>query len=585
MTVGEGRAAIPPAPPQPRQLGDLAAVALAASTWMGARLAVPTPLLPAAGLVGLALVARRPWVLVAACGLFACSLGSRSLAGLEPPPRGPVDGPAHLVADPQPSDHGASAEARMAGRRVVVQAADGAAGSLLAARAGEVVHVEGRVRPPAPGAAWMVPRHLAGVVQASAVERLDAGPAWARAANRVRSTVDRSTVDMAPDVRALYLGFVLGDDRAQAATLVDDFRGTGLSHLMVVSGQNLAFVLVLLEPLRRRAGPAGRWGLSLGVVLAFAAITRFEPSVLRAGAMVLVATSGQVVGRPSPPWRNLALAVTVLVLIDPLLVRSIGFQLSAAATAAIAVLGPPLAALLPGPRSLAAAVATSAAAQVGVAPILLGFAGGIPVVAVPANVLAGPAAALVTVYGLPAGVAGGVLGHRAAELAHLPTGVGVAWVAAVARVGARLPLGELGRVHLGVLVGCALVARAHPGLRWVAGLAAVATLLAPAWVLRAPPVHVRTEAQIVVWRAEGVTVVEVPGRVREEELLRDLRRAGARRVDVLVVDGDGTEAATLLRHRWEVVRVVDERTAAAAIEVGPLVVQADPPHDPSVGLR
>ena len=52
--------------------------------------------------------------------------------------------------------------------------------------------------------------------------------------------------------RSLYTGLVIGDDREQPADLADAFRGAGLTHLLAVSGQNVAFALALAGPLLRR---------------------------------------------------------------------------------------------------------------------------------------------------------------------------------------------------------------------------------------------------------------------------------------------------------------------------------------------
>jgi hypothetical protein len=51
--------------------------------------------------------------------------------------------------------------------------------------------------------------------------------------------------------RALLAGFLLGDTRAVPDDLVDDFRDSGLSHLLAVSGANVAFVLAIAMPASR----------------------------------------------------------------------------------------------------------------------------------------------------------------------------------------------------------------------------------------------------------------------------------------------------------------------------------------------
>ena len=122
--------------------------------------------------------------------------------------------------------------------------------------------------------------------------------------------------------------------------LLDAFRTSGLSHLTAVSGQNVAYVLAAALPLLRRLRAWWRWAATVGLVTWFMAITRFEPSILRAGVMALLAATAYVRGYQVRPVRVLALAVLLLVLVDPLLVWSVGFWLSVGATAGVCVVGP-----------------------------------------------------------------------------------------------------------------------------------------------------------------------------------------------------------------------------------------------------
>src|SRR5262249_37433872 len=148
-------------------------------------------------------------------------------------------------------------------------------------------------------------------------------------------------------------------------------------------------------------------------------------------------------GRTTSTIRLLALAVTLLLVADPFLVRSVGFQLSVAASAAIVVLAPKIVAAVPGPSFVVGPLAITIAAQVGVAPLLLTAFGRLPVASVPANLLAVPAAGPVMVWGLTAGMAAGVLGGTAATVLQLPTRVLIWWLAFVARWASAAPLGEM----------------------------------------------------------------------------------------------------------------------------------------------
>ena len=169
-------------------------------------------------------------------------------------------------------------------------------------------------------------------------------------------------------------------------------------------------------------------------------LTRSEPSIMRAGAMAALSATAFVLGRERHPARLLCIAVIGLLLVDPLLARSVGFWLSTGATAGVTTVGPWLAARLRVLGLLAVPVAVTLGAQAGVlVPALLVF-GQVPLVSVPANVLAGPVAGGVMLYGLPAGLlAGGV--PSVAPIVMLPCRLGVRWVDLVATLGARLEPG------------------------------------------------------------------------------------------------------------------------------------------------
>jgi competence protein ComEC len=548
---------------------------------LGAFAAAPAPRAVACIGVVVGFGARRPWLVVASLLLVASSLGAAAHDGLRNVAFGPLSGTATLVADPVEGRFDTSAEVRLGAKRWLVRATGPVAGALAQARMGERVAVQGTSRAPPPEARWMVARHLAGVVSATSAEVADRGAAPYRAANRVRSLIEEGAEVLPESQRPLFAGLVIGEDRGQSPELVDDFRASGLSHVLVVSGQNLAFVLALLQPVTTRVSWGHRWLFTMGAIGAFALVTRLEPSVLRASVMAAIAITGRTLGRPQQTRRVLALAVAGLVLVDPLLVHSVGFQLSVAASAGIALLAEPLANRIPGPPAVVEVIASTVAAQLGVAPVLIPFVGGLPVVALIANPLAVPVAGFITMWGLPAGLLAGLLAaldlRWAAEVVHLPTQVMVAWVAAVARHGARLPMGEAGGAHLvAVVVLGAVAGELVPAVRgrWprrmaVAGLAVV--LATPALSLaRQPSERALGEGMGRVIDVAGATIVTVDGRHSEVRLLQSLRRAGVRRVDLLVEGhGRGPRTAALLRHRWPVTSVVERpEVGVVLVELG-----------------
>jgi competence protein ComEC len=256
-------------------------------------------------------------------------------------------------------------------------------------------------------------------------------------ANRLRHVVLRGTEPLPPTPRALLTGFLLGDTRGVPDDVVADYRDSGLSHLLAVSGANVAFTLALVGPLLRRLALGPRTIAALLVVLLFATMTRFEPSVLRASAMAVVALVAGFAGRPASGVRALALAVIGLLLLDPFLLRSIGFWLSCGASAGIVCWSAALRARLPGPAGIRDPLAVSCAAQLGVTPVLLATFGTVPVVTPLTNLLAAPAAEAVGVYGTLASAVGGIA-PPLAPLLQQPTALAIGWISAVAHAGAAV---------------------------------------------------------------------------------------------------------------------------------------------------
>jgi competence protein ComEC len=365
-----------------------------------------------------------------------------------------------LVTDPETVKGALRVELRVGHRHIEAWARGGAAGGLYDRLAGERVEVRGHLRPvPETMRGRLARRHIAARLTVDEVGRWWSGSFPARVANAVRRTFVHGAAPLSITQRSLFAGFVLGDDRDQPATVTDDFRGSGLTHLLVVSGENVAFVLVLAGPLLRRVGLRSRLVIGLTVLFGFGLITRWEPSVLRAEAMAAIALGATALGRPVSTLRVLALAVTGLLLVDPMLVRSVGFLLSVGACTGIALFAARVAGRIPGPRSLADAVGVTVGAQLGVAPILIPVFGPLPLASLPANLLAIPAAGPIMVWGMTAGVVAGLLPRAIASVVHLPTRLLITWVALVARTCARLPLGHLTLVSLGVIGALVIAAR------------------------------------------------------------------------------------------------------------------------------
>jgi competence protein ComEC len=210
-------------------------------------------------------------------------------------------------------------------------------------------------------------------------------------------------------VEGLVAGMVVGDDSAMPTAQRDEMRRSGLAHLTAVSGAHFAVLTVVVIWLVRRARipRAVQALLVAGVASAFTLLVGPEPSVLRAAAMAAVMALALALGRRARALAALAAGVIALLAIDPWVATSLGFCLSITAVAAIAVWSPHLALRLERwivPKA-ARIVAVPLAAGAATAPLLVPVAQGIGAYVVPANIVAAPFAAPVTVIGLLAVIA------------------------------------------------------------------------------------------------------------------------------------------------------------------------------------
>ncbi|MEU8702887.1 ComEC/Rec2 family competence protein [Streptomyces sp. NPDC048680] len=393
-----------------------------------------------------------------------------------------------------------------------------------------------------------------------------------RTAGGLRAGLRTASEGLGPDARALLPGLVVGDTTRVTPELHDAFRATDLTHLMAVSGANLAILLVLLigppgSALRsERRGLAPGLGLSLrmtalvggGLTLAFVLVCRPEPSVLRAAACGLITLLAVGTGRRRTLIPALAAAVLLLVLYDPWLARSYGFVLSVLATGALLTVAPRWSAALQRrrlPFRLAEALAAAAAAQAVCSPVVVLLASRVSLVAIPCNLLAELAVAPATILGF-ATLALAPVAMPAAELLARVAGWPAGWIASVARTGAGLPGAEIdwpdgrpGALLLAVLTGLVVLFARRIGRRpWVCSAAALLLVLEvlrpvpltrvltgwppPRWAFAMCDVGQGDALVLAAGPGSGVVVDAGPDPRPADQCLRDL---GITRVPLLVL--------------------------------------------------
>lgn len=155
-----------------------------------------------------------------------------------------------------------------------------------------------------------------------------------RLANRIDKRLD---THLDGSAYAMARALLIGRNDSLPDTVKRDFRTLGISHTLAISGMHLtvllAGVLQILGKLRTRKGL--RAIISLILIVTYAGICGFTPSVLRAALMAVCLIAANVVGERTMGIRSLFLALCLILLVSPYLVFSLSLQLSSLATLGI----------------------------------------------------------------------------------------------------------------------------------------------------------------------------------------------------------------------------------------------------------
>jgi len=133
--------------------------------------------------------------------------------------------------------------------------------------------------------------------------------------------------------RAILQALVLGQKRDISSQLYKDYAAAGAVHILAVSGLHVGIIyiiiLLLLRPLRDfKKGVYLQYSLLIILLWGFAFITGLSPSVTRAATMFSCFAFAKMINRESSTINNLFLSFFILLLWNPLLLFSVGFQLS-----------------------------------------------------------------------------------------------------------------------------------------------------------------------------------------------------------------------------------------------------------------
>ena len=389
-------------------------------------------------------------------------------------------------------------------------------------------------------------------------------------------TVDRALPE--PQA-ALLLGVVFGYRAALPQALAQQMIASGLVHIVVASGLNVALLARLVQQGLGRIWSRGAAVTALIAIIGYALLSGASPAALRATLMGGLVILAGMIHRQSHVSVALALAAAVLLGIKPSLVRDVGFTLSFAATLGIVIWADSLTRLLrwlPGP--LREALAATLSAQAMTWPLLVAQVHQVSVIAPLANLLVVPLVPFMMVAGAVGAAAGSflpIVGWLPLQMA----GAVARWFEAVIQLMGSLPFAAIPTPYFparwlaaaAILNGGALAGLKLRQFFWrrkiwaalgAAAFAALALLLiAPDGRVHVYALDVGTGSAVLVRTANGHQLLIDAG-PDADRLAQSIGRAlppTARTIDVWLITGGrrtNIGAASSVLDRFQIGRLV-----------------------------
>lgn len=321
----------------------------------------------------------------------------------------------------------------------------------------------------------------------------------------------------------------------------DLFSQAGLAHTLAASGFHLSLLLGLFLAVTQRLSASLRLGLGTVVLLGYAGLTGLQPSICRAVLMGMAGLLGGTLGRKTRPVGLLLAIATLILLVNPIWIWDLGFQLSFMATLGLLVTTRPLIQWLDWlPTPVATAIAVPLAAIAWTLPIQLWAFSTLSLYSLPLNIVMTPLISLIGLVGMADGAIALVFPDLASVTAQglrLPIQILMASVTWVNQLpGQTIALGQ-SLVQVGLIYGVfGLIHRARLRQRLGLSVLVVVLLLLPGWWAQRHLVQVTVLAgrsPVVVVQERGLVGVigDAHGSALAYDLLPFLRRQGVNRID------------------------------------------------------
>lgn len=264
---------------------------------------------------------------------------------------------------------------------------------------------------------------------------------------RFKSAFEAKLNRIYPEPHASFMaGLLIGSRRSIPQNVMDNFNTVGLTHIIAISGYNIALVIALITGLFGSLLPR-KWQFPVAFifVVVFTLLVGANAAVVRAAIMGLLAFFALTIGRQYHAGVAIILTAAAMILWNPYTLQDVSFQLSFAAVLGLMFISPLLekyCVWIPNKFAIRESLLMTFSAQVTAVPLIVFYFARLSLISPLANVLVAPAIPLAMLLGALSIIAGWIFLPAGILIGFLAYGL-LTYILKVAEWGSALPFASL----------------------------------------------------------------------------------------------------------------------------------------------
>ncbi len=198
----------------------------------------------------------------------------------------------------------------------------------------------------------------------------------------------------------LIIGMMIGETKDISEDVLENFKTTGITHLIAVSGSNVVYVVVLVQFLFKKFfGKRATYFISIFFLILFMLISGASASVCRATLMIILSICADIFFLKSDTFSNILTSAFILILLNPLVIYDVGFILSFGGTLGIVLLSKDFTKFFKKLGKLNETLSVTCSAQLILAPIMMYYFNTFSILSIVTNIIVVPISGSITILG------------------------------------------------------------------------------------------------------------------------------------------------------------------------------------------